>query len=365
MRATQVLLASLLLLVPISLALAYWLHVAPQWVFISAGLAIIPLAEWIRRATDHLANRAGSAIGGLLNITFGSVAELTLALFVLAGGHADIVKAQITGSIIGTSLLGLGIAIIAGGWKREKQTFLRERAGLLGSLLTISVIALLIPVLFDYTEHQVFGARRQDLGTLNEHLSICVAIVLILVYLANLIYTLVTHRDVFASRKREVESNESVWPIWQSLAVLCAATVAVAIESDLISGSLEVTGAKLGLTPLFLGVIVLALIGNAADLLAAISFARQDRMGLVMGICVGSTVQVVLLLAPLLVLISYFMGHPIDLVFNNPLELIAIVGAVFAVTSISMDGETTWFEGLLLVAVYCLLGFAFFFATPR
>ncbi len=358
-------LLSLLLLVPVSLALAYGFHASPLWIFVSAALAIVPLAEWIRRATDQLATRTGSAIGGLLTITFGSLAELTLALFVLADGHTEIVKAQITGSIIGTSLLGLGTAALIGGWKREKQTFLRARAGLLGSLLTISVIALLIPVLFNYTEHQVFAAKGQDLGVLDEHLSISVAIVLILVYAANLVYTLVTHRDVFASRSREVETGESLWPLWKSIAVLCAATIAVAAESDLIAGSLEITGEQLGLTPLFLGVIVLALVGNAADIFAAIYFARQDRMGLVMGICVGSTVQVALLLAPLLVIISYFMGHPVDLVFTNPLELIAIVGAVFAVNSIAMDGETTWFEGLLLVAVYCLLGFAFFFATPR
>lgn len=356
--------AALLLFIPISLILAYWLRVSPVWIFLSSGLAILPLAEWIRRATDQLANRAGPAIGGLLNITFGSVAELTLALFVLASGHTAVVKAQITGSIIGTSLLGLGVAILAGGWKREKQTFLRERAGLLGSLLTLSMVALLIPVLFDYTERSVFAPGRKDLGSLNEHLSICVATVLILVYFANLIYTLITHRDVFASRKRDVEPTEEGWPLWRSIAILCAATGAVAMESELLSNSLEVTAGQLGLTPLFLGVIVLALTGNVADILAAVYFARQDRMGLVMGICVGSTVQVALLLAPLLVLISYFMGRPMNLVFTNPLELIAIVGAVFAVNSIALDGETTWFEGLLLVAVYCLLGFAFFFAAP-
>lgn len=346
---------ALLLFIPISLVLGYWLHLSPLWIFVTGALAIVPLAEWIRRATDQLASRAGPAVGGLLNITFGSVAELTLALFVLATGQQAIVKAQITGSIISTSLLGLGLAILVGGWKREKQTFLRERAGLLGSLLTLSVIALLIPVLFDYTEHNIFSKGHGDLAALNEHLSICVAIVLILVYVANLIYTFVTHRDVFVSRKREVEPTEPVWPLWQSLAVLCGATVVVAIESDLISGSLEATATHLGLTPLFLGVIVLALIGNTADILAAVYFARKDRMGLVMGICVGSTVQVALLLAPLLVLISYFIGHRINLVFTNPLEIIAIAGAVFAVNSISMDGET---------AVYCLLAFAFFFATP-
>lgn len=337
----------LLLFIPVSLALAYGFHASPPVVFLSSALAVVPLAEWIRRATDQLANRAGPALGGLLNITFGSVAELILALFVLVAGHAAIVKAQITGSIIGTSLLGLGIAILVGGWKREKQTFSPKRAGLLGSLLTLAIIALLIPALFDYTENKIFSASHRALDVRNERLSICVALVLILVYCANLVYTLITHRDVFASRKREVEPNEVVWPIWQSLTVLCVATAAIALESELLAGSLEVTGKQIGLSPLFLGVIVLALVGNAADILAAIYFAREDRMGLVMGICVGSTVQVALLLAPLLVLISYFIGHPIDLVFTNPLELIAIVGAVFAVTSIAMDGETTWFEGLL------------------
>ncbi len=356
-------LAILLFLVTFSLTLAYWVHAQPVWVFLTAGLAILPLAEWIRRATDQLANRAGPYIGGLLNITFGSVAELTLALFVLAGGHADIVKAQITGSIMSTSLLGLGTAIITGGWRREKQTFSRERAGLLGSLLTTSVIALLIPVLFDYTERQRTPASQRDGAALNEHLSLCVSVVLILVYLANLVYTLITHRDVFASRKREPEPNEATWPLWRSLGIICAATAALAVEADLLAGSVNEAGSRLGLTPLFLGVVVLALIGNTADILAAIYFARQDKMGLVMGICVGSTVQVALLLAPLLVLISYLTGHPMDLVFSNPLELIAIVGAVFVVNSVARDGETTWFEGLLLAAVYCLLGFAFFFVT--
>ncbi|MDQ2899485.1 MAG: calcium/proton exchanger [Acidobacteriota bacterium] len=356
--------AGLLLFIPISLALAYGFHAPPLWIFAAGGAAIIPLAEWIRRATDHLANRAGPAIGGLLNITFGSVAELTLALFVLAKGHPEVVKAQITGSLIGTSLLGLGIAIVVGGWKREKQTFPREKAGLLGSLLILSVIALLVPALFNYTERGLYAGVSKNPGALNEKLSICVSVVLIVVYLTNLIYTLVTHRDVFSARKQEKKLEEPIWPLWKSLAVLFAATAFVALESDLLSGSLGATAGQLGLTPLFLGVVVLALIGNAADIMAATYFARQDQMGLVMGICVGSTVQVAMVLAPILVLISYVMGHPINLVFTNPLELIAVVGTVFAVNSIASDGETTWFEGVLLIAVYTLFGLAFFFATP-
>jgi Ca2+:H+ antiporter len=183
---------------------------------------------------------------------------------------------------------------------------------------------------------------------------------LILVYAANLVYTLVTRRDVFTSRQSE---KESVWPLWNLLSVLVGGTVLVAVESYLVSGSLQGTAARLGLGSLFIGVIVLAVIGNAADIIAAIYFAQQDRMGLVMGLCLGSSVQVALVLAPALVLISYFMGHPMNLIFANPLELIAIVGAVFAVRSIAADGETNWFEGVLLVGLYALFGITFFFAT--
>lgn len=349
----------LLLFIPISLVLAYWVHASPILIFATAAIAIYPLADGIRRATDSLANWAGPAIGGLVTISFGSTAELILALFVLATGDTATVKAQITGSLIGTSLLALGVAILAGGWKREKQSFKQERAGQLGSLLILSVIALLLPAFFDFTERHGFGLSNA--AALDEKLSLCVSVVLILVYLANLVYTLVTHRDVFASRK---SNDPPAWSLWKSVGVLVGATVLIALESDLVANSLQATAAQLGVTSLFLGVIVLALIGNASDVISAVYFARQDRMGLVMGICVGSTVQVALLLAPALVLISYLMGHPMNLVLTNPLELIAIVGAVLAVNAIASDGETTWFEGVLLVSVYCLFGLAFFFATP-
>ncbi len=349
----------LLLFIPISLTLAYWFRASPLWLFATSAVAIIPLADGIRRATDSLANRAGPSVGGLVTISFGSIAELTLALFVLATGNTATVKAQITGSLIGTSLLALGMAIVVGGWRREKQVFKQERAGLLGSLLALSIIALTLPAFFDYTERR--GSAHGDLTALDEKLSLSVSIVLILVYLANLVYTLITHRDVFASRKSH---EPPAWPLRKSLGVLIGATAVIAVEANVIAGSLEGTAAQLGVTRLFLGVIVLAMIGNASDVISSVYFARQDRMGLVMGICVGSTVQVALLLAPALVLISYFMGRPMSLVFSNPLELIAIVGAVLAVNAIAADGETTWFEGVLLVAVYCLFGLAFFFATP-
>jgi len=348
-------LGALLLLVPVSLALAYVVHASPLWVFAASVLAIVPLAEWIRRATEQMARLAGPAVGGLLNVTFGNMAELILALFVLSAGHAEVVKAQITGSIVGNSLLGLGLGIVAGSWGRDKQTFSRQHAGLLSSLLVLSVIALMLPALFDYTERSAAVAGRH---ALDERLSLGVSVVLILVYLANLGYTLLTHRDVFAL---EEDEERAAWPLWKALGVLVGATAVIAVEAELVSGALEGTAGRLGLSTFFLGIIVLAVVGNAAEYISAVYFARRDRMGLVVTITVGSTIQVALFTAPLLVLISWAIGHPMNLVFANPLELIAIAGSAFAVNSIAQDGETTWFEGVLLLAVYALLGLAFFY----
>lgn len=358
----------LLLLVPLSLALEYLLHAGDLWVFAAAVLAIVPLAEWIRRSTEQLAKRAGPAIGGLLNVTFGNATELVLALFVLNAGHPQVVKAQITGSIIGNSLLGLGLAILVGSWGREKQTFRRQRAGLLSSLLLLATVGLLVPALFTYTERISVAAGVHIAGRLFAHpaedLSLGVSLVLIFVYAANLVYTLVTHRDVFALEQADPADATSAWPLWMALGALGGATAVIALESELVARALEGAAGRMGLPPFFLGVVVLAIIGNAAEYVAAVYFARQNRMGLVMTITVGSTVQVALFTAPLLVIISYFMGRPMNLVFANPLELIAIAGVAFGVNSIAQDGETTWFEGVLLIAVYVILALAFLLVTP-
>ena len=354
----------LLLLVPVSLVLEYVLHAGPLWVFATAVLAIVPLAEWIRKSTEHLAERLGSAIGGLLNVTFGNMAELILALFVLYEGHANVVKGQITGAIIGNSLLGLGLAIVVGTFGRENQKFNRASAGRLSSLLILAVIALMTPALFDYTERPLSGAAHATV--LDEKLSLGVAVVLILVYVANLVYSLITHRDTFsdADESHVPEIKHEVWSVGKTIGILVGATIVTAIEAELVSGALEETSAAIGVTTFFLGVTVLAVVGNAAEYVSAVYFARKNRMDLVMNITVGSTIQIALLVAPILVLVSYFMGRPMNLVFGNPLELIAIAGVAFAVNAIAHDGETTWFEGVLLLAVYVLLGLAFFFVTP-
>jgi Ca2+:H+ antiporter len=356
---------ALLVLVPVSIVLSFIEAVPRAAVFIVAILAIVPLAEWVRRSTEHVAARAGSAIGGLLNVSFGNAPELILALFVLGAGHQEIVKAQITGSLIGNSLLGLGLAIVAGSFGRDRQHFNRERAGLLSSLLILVTIAILLPALFDYTERGVLGDPNSRL--LDEQLSLGVAMVLILVYIGNLIYTLVTHRDIFSRGSAEGPDSdpelEAPWSLARSLFVLAGATALTAWEAEIVSGTVEATATRFGLTPFFLGVIVLAIVGNAAEYVSAVYFARRGRMGLVVSITVGSTIQVGMLVAPVLVIASYLMGHPMNLVFGNPIELIAVAGAAFIVNSIAQDGETTWFEGVMLLAVYLLFALAFYLVT--
>lgn len=349
---------ALLALVPVAPIMHYVFGLPPIWVFLAGILSVGVLADWIRAATEHLAQHTGPAIGGLLTISLGSLAELLLALFVLAQGQAEVVHAQITGSIIGTTLLGLGLAIVVGGAGRERQTFNRQRAGLLSTLLILVVIALLLPAVFDFTARSVTHAG--NVGVSDEALSLAVSAVLLLLYLGNLAYTLVTHRDVFSTGE-EPGAGEA-WPLWQCLAVLAAATVGAALESELISDALVDAASTLHLSATFLGVIVLALVGTIADLFAAVWFARQDRMGLVMSICIGSAIQVALVVAPLLVILSWLIGSPMTLVFKNPLDLFAIAGTAFIVNAITSDGETTWFEGVLLIGVYVVFGIAFFFA---
>ena len=347
----------LLALVPIAPVLHYAFGLAPIWVFLTGIVGVGVLADWIRVATDQLARHTGPAVGGLLTISLGSLAELLLALFVLAQGQAEVVHAQITGSIIGTSLLGLGLAIVAGSVSRDRQTFKRERAGLLSSLLILVVIALLLPAVFDFTVRRV--NQSNNIAVSEETLSLSVSAVLLLLYLGNLIYTLITHRDVFSTGE-EHETREA-WPLWQCLLVLAGATVGAALESELISDALVAAAGTLHLSTTFLGVIVLALVGTIADLFAAVFFARQDRMGLVMSICIGSAIQVALVVAPLLVILSWLIGSPMTLVFKSPLDLFAIASTAFIVNALTGDGETTWFEGVLLIGVYAVFGIAFFF----
>lgn len=351
--------AALLVFVPISIVLAWGVGAPALAVFATASIAIVPLAAATQRATEELAKCAGSAVGGLLNVTFGNVPELVLALFVLAAGNPEVVKAQITGAIIGNGLLGLGLAVVAGTWRRHRQTFNQDQAGQLTSLLFLCTIVLLVPAMFVYSQRDI--ADRAMAAAAPAHLSLAVAVVLIGVYAANLLYTLVTHRDVFAGPER---GEKPSWSAWYAGGVLLGATVLTAVEAELVSGALESAADRLGLTPFFLGIVVLAIVGNVAEYFSAITFAWRDNLGLAMTITVGSTIQVALLVAPLLVLLSHAIGHPMDLVFANPLELIAIAAVALVVNTIAHDGQATWFEGVMLLSVYAVLAAAFFFAGP-
>ena len=352
--------AALLLFVPLSLALHHFDLAGPSWIFLSGLVAIGVLADWVRRGTEQVAEHAGSAIGSLLNVSFGNAAELVLALFVLREAQTRVVQAQITGSIIGTSLLFLGIAVLVGGFRRDKQTFNRTQVSLLSTLLLLLTVAILLPAVFDITER--LSAPTANIPRLDEKLSLCVSVVLLLLYGAHLIYVLVTHRVMFGGET--TEGAEAEWSLPFGLAVMIAGTIGIAFESELVSTRLAETAGNLGLSPVFMGVVVLALVGTIADLFAAVAFARADKMDIVIGLCIGSAIQIALVVAPILVLASWALGHPMNLVFGSPLDLFAIASAAFIVLAIVEDGETTWYEGFLLIGVYALFALAYFFEGP-
>lgn len=357
-KLIQVLPFALLLIVPLSLSVGYLTNAPATWVFLAGLGGIGVLADWVRRATEQLARIAGSTIGSLLNVSFGNSAELVLAFFVLARARSEVVQAQITGSIIGTTLLFLGISALIGGIGRVRQTFDKDSVGLLSTLLFLVVVAILLPAVFDLTERA--EAPTADIGLIDERLSLCVSVVLLLLYAAYLVYTLVTHRDVLASGE---PSDVETWSFGQALLVMVAGTAMIAIEAELVSGALAATSEHLGLSPVFMGVVVLALIGTVADLFAAVVFARQDKMDIVFGMCLGSAIQIALVVAPVLVLTSWIIGHPMNLVFGSGLDLFAIASTAFIVRAIAADGETTWFEGLLLVGTYLLFALAYYFIS--
>lgn len=359
-RQHPYLLIGALAALPAAVVLKY-VHSSPLAVFAVGGIALAVLAEWMRRATEQVALYAGPAIGGLLNVSFGSAAEFILALFVIMSGNLDVVRAQITGSIIGTSLLGLGLACVVGGIGHDRLSFSRERAGLQSSLLMIVVVALLLPAVFNKVE----DARASGilLASSEQSLSVGVACVLLLIYAGNLVFTLITNRDLFA-RDEHTDQESATWTLPLALSILVGATVAIAACAEIVSGSLEATATTLRLPMIFVGVVPLALMGTAADLFAAVGFARQNRMTLVLTICLGSSIQMGLVVAPLLVLISWLIGHPMSLVFPSILDLFAIGSAAFIVKSIALDGEARWFEGIMLVGVYLLLALAFYFVAP-
>jgi Ca2+:H+ antiporter len=353
----------LLVFVPISI-LAHFLNWEATTVFITAGIAIIPLAAYMGNATEEIAVVVGPNLGGLLNATFGNATELILAFVALKGGLVDVVKATITGSIISNLLLVMGLSMLLGGLKYKEQEFQPLAARVNASSMNLAVISILLPTAVEYTSA---GIGEQTL----QQLSVAVAGVLILVYGLTLLFSMKTHSYLYdvgmvgieeieeAESKVEAESHQPVnLPFW--IGVLLVVTLAVAFESELLVESLEEATADLGLTALFTGVILLPIIGNAAEHFTAVTVAIKNKMDLSVSVAVGSSLQIALFVAPVLVIAGWLIGQPMDLDFN-PFELVAVTVAVLIANSISSDGKSNWLEGSLLLATYTILGLAFFF----
>lgn len=355
----------LLVFIPIAAA-AEFLHWGGVATFVCAALAIVPLAGLMGGATERIADRLGAGIGGLLNATFGNAAELIIALVALSRGYQDVVKASLTGSIIGNVLLVLGLSFVAGGAKREKQAFDRTSAAAGSTLLALAAIGLVVPAMF----HLAAEAKVQSAAISQAHelvlergLSLEIAIVLFVVYLLSLVFSLVTHRHLYGGPDHAAAAAEHgpVPTIGRAVITLCVATALIAWMSELLVGAVEEASHALGLTQVFVGVIVVAIVGNAAEHSTAVLMAMKDRMDVAVNIAVGSSIQIALFVAPLLVFVSYGLaGAPMDLRFS-PFEVLAVLISVGVVNLVAQDGESNWLEGALLVAVYVVLGLAFYF----
>jgi Ca2+:H+ antiporter len=354
-----------LVFLPVSVGLEL-AHTSPALTFVASCLAIIPLAGYMGKATEHLAERLGAGAGGLLNATFGNAAELIIAALALRKGLQGVVKASITGSIIGNILLVLGLSVFLGGCKFSRQKFNRTAAGLGSTLLALSVIGLLIPALFHHVAEE--GIRKGSLTfseetSLEQGLSLEISIILFVVYVLSLLFSLKTHKDLFRGEDAMEEAHAAFkkgWSTRKSCVVLLLATAGVAIVSEILVGTLGTTAQTWKLSDVFVGVIVVAVIGNAAEHSTAVLMALENKMDLAVNVAIGSSTQVALFVTPSLVFLSYVFGSPMDLRFTI-FEVLAVSIAVAVVNLVAQDGESHWMEGVLLLAVYLIVGIAFYF----
>jgi Ca2+:H+ antiporter len=352
----------LLAFVPAAVVLRAW----PQFgnetaLFICSCFGIVPLAGWMGRATEELAEHLGHGVGGLLNATFGNAAELIIALMALSKGLTGVVKASITGSIIGNVLLVMGASILAGGTKFREQRFNKTAARTSTTTLTLASFALAIPTVFHMTAADGWSQ------TTEHKLSLAIAVVLFVTYACLLGFELVTHKQLYAGEQqddREDEQESGTWSVLKSIFVLIVSTSLVALMSEFLVGAVEAARATLGLSEVFVGVIVIAVIGNAAEHSTAVAMAMKNKMGLSLGIAIGSSLQIALFVAPVLVFFSYIFGQPMDLEFTLP-EIAAMIIAVHLIFQINGDGETNWLEGVQLLAVYLILGILFYYLPEK
>jgi Ca2+:H+ antiporter len=331
------------------------LHFSPLAIFIASALAIAPLASVLGESTGTLAAYCGPAVGGILSATMGNATEMIIAFFALRAGHINVVKASLSGSIIGNLLLVLGLSLVVGGSRHTVQRFSRTTSSMNSTTLMIAVAALVMPAVFNLT---LFGTlQHRDISL--EHLSLWTSGVLILLYVLNMLFVFKTHRSSFQAAQ-EQENDTPQASRSQTIFALALATVLIAVMSEVLVGQIGPVTKALGMTELFVGVIVVALVGNAAENSTAIMMARRNKVELSMAITTGASTQIALFVAPVLVFLSFAIGHPMTLVFNG-FEIAAIVLSVLIVEMISSDGETNWFEGAQLLAVYAIVAVAFYF----
>lgn len=357
MSIKDIIFSILLVFIPISIAAEY-LHWGALVVFITACLAVLPLAAWMGTATEEIAIVVGPSLGGLLNATFGNATELIIALVALKAGAIGVVKSSLTGSIISNLLLVLGFSMLLGGIRHKEQEFQPTVARINASAMNLAVIAILLPSAVNFTSTGVDETTMQ-------HLSIVVAIALIAVYILTLLFSMKTHNYLYdvgvAGEEDGGFTAEGEKPnIWFWTGVLLVVTIFVAIESELLVGALEEATKQLGLTELFMAIILLPIIGNAAEHATAVVVAFKNKMDLAVSVALGSSLQIALFVAPVLVIAGWFLHQPMDLNFS-PFELVAVGVAVLIANSVSSDGRSNWLEGTMLLATYFVIGAAFFF----
>ncbi len=348
----------LLLAVPATLVLRVT-GASSIWIFVGSCIAIIPLAGLMGEATEQLAERLGPGIGGLLNATFGNAAELIIALFALFKGYDEVVKASLAGSILGNVLLVLGASLFAGGLRYSSLKFNRMAASAGSTMLVLASFGLLVPAIF----HALPEVTTRHSG-LEHQLSVGVSMVLILTYVAHLVFSLVTHKNLFNPDNQDPHEEDEHWSNRAATVALIAATVCVAVMSEMLVGAVESASHDLGMNSIFIGVVLVAIVGNAAEHSTAVMVALKNEMDLAVGIAMGSALQIALFVAPVLVFASYLRAEPMDLRFTS-LEVLAVVVGVLIARMVAEDGESNWLEGLMLLAVYVILSLAFFFLPER
>jgi Ca2+:H+ antiporter len=340
-------------------------HADPVLVFGAAALGVIPCAAVMGEATEAIAAKSGPGIGGLLNVTFGNAPELIIAFFALLEGLQEVVKASIVGSIIGNVLLVMGAAMVVGGWNRDKQTFSHTAATAQSGMLFLALAALIFPAIFQLIHGGSLpgvGEERVDFGSDLEKLSLGVALVLLLSYAAGLWFSLKTHRAVFNPFGGEEEEETHHWTVRRAAIFLALSAVAVGVMSEILVGSISEASEDIGLSEFFVGVFIVAIVGNAAEHWVAVLVAAKNKMDLAVNIAIGSSAQIALFVAPVLVLASFVVGpDPMALVFNG-YELGALLFAVLIANLVTQEGESNWFEGVQLLALYAVLGLVFYFA---